>query len=54
MCPTDLLESESSLPKVAEAVKAGKPLDILVVGSRSSTIGSDGRQCLSGAACRSR
>jgi hypothetical protein len=39
--PTSLLESESSLAKVADAVKAGRPLDILVIGSRSSTIGSD-------------
>src|ERR1019366_9278251 len=32
-----------ALPKVADAVKAGRPLDILVVGSRSSTINtSDG------------
>jgi len=36
--PAYLLSSESSLPKVAEAIKAGKPLNILVVGSRSSTI----------------
>ena len=35
--PAYLLSSESSLPKVAEAVKTGK-LDVLVVGSRSSTI----------------
>ena len=34
-----LLASESALPKVAEAIKSGRPLDILVVGSRSSTIG---------------
>ena len=40
--PDSLLESESSLPKVAEAAKAGKPVDVLVVGSRSSTIGVDG------------
>jgi hypothetical protein len=39
--PTSLLESESSLPRVAEAVKAGQPLNVLVIGSRSSTIGSD-------------
>ena len=38
--PDYLLASDSSLPKVAEAVKAGRPLDILVVGSRSSTIGA--------------
>jgi len=36
--PDYLLSSESSLPKVAESVKAGHPLDILVIGSRSSTI----------------
>ena len=38
--PDYLLSSESSLPKVAEAVKGRHPLDILVVGSRSSTIPS--------------
>jgi hypothetical protein len=36
--PAYLLASESALPKVADAVKSGHPLDILVVGSRSSTI----------------
>jgi hypothetical protein len=36
--PDYLLASESSLPKVADAVKGGHSLDILVVGSRSSTI----------------
>jgi hypothetical protein len=41
--PAYLLSSESSLPKVAEAVKTSQKLDILVVGSRSSTINtSDG------------
>jgi hypothetical protein len=41
--PPYLLATESSLPKVAEAIKKGSPLDILVVGSRSSTINtSDG------------
>jgi len=41
--PPYLLTSESALPKVAEAVKSGHSLDILVVGSRSSTINtSDG------------
>ena len=39
--PSSLLATDSPLPKVAEAVKAGHPLDILVVGSRSSTIGAD-------------
>lgn len=38
--PPYLLTSESRLPKVAGAVKAGKPLDILVIGSRSTTIPS--------------
>ena len=36
--PAYLLSSESSLPKVAAAVKGGQKLEILVVGSRSSTI----------------
>ncbi len=41
--PAYLLTTESALPKVAEALKTGRPLDILVVGSRSSTINtSDG------------
>ena len=41
--PAYLLTSESSLPKVAAAVKSGQKLEILVVGSRSSTINtSDG------------
>jgi hypothetical protein len=41
--PAYLLTSESSLPKVAEAVKSGHSVDILVLGSRSSTINtSDG------------
>jgi hypothetical protein len=38
--PAYLLSSESSLPKVTEAVKSGIGLNILVVGSRSSTIAS--------------
>ncbi|EAQ36991.1 hypothetical protein NB311A_07573 [Nitrobacter sp. Nb-311A] len=33
-----LLTSDSPLPRVASAVKAGGPLNILVVGGRSSTI----------------
>jgi hypothetical protein len=36
--PSYLLSTESVLPKVTEAVKNGRPLTILVVGSRSSTI----------------
>jgi hypothetical protein len=38
--PDYLLTSESPLPKVADAVKNAQPLNILVVGSRSSTIPS--------------
>jgi hypothetical protein len=41
--PADLLSSDSALPKVEQALKDGQRLDVLVVGSRSSTIGmSDG------------
>jgi len=36
--PAYLLTTESPLQKVADAVKSGRSLDILVVGSRSSTI----------------
>lgn len=36
--PDYLLTSDSALPKTAEAIKAGKSLNILVIGSRSSTI----------------
>ena len=36
--PAYLLNTESLLPKVTDAVKNGRPLNILVVGSRSSTI----------------
>ena len=36
--PDFLLATDSSLNKVADAVKNGRPLDVLVVGSRSSTI----------------
>ncbi len=38
--PAYLLTSESALPKVADAVKNARPLTILVVGTRSSTIAS--------------
>jgi hypothetical protein len=38
--PAYLLSTDSALPKVTEAVKSGHPLDILVIGSRSSTIPS--------------
>ncbi|HMM91841.1 SGNH/GDSL hydrolase family protein [Bradyrhizobium sp.] len=38
--PAYLLSTESTLPKVAEAIRNGRPLTILVVGSRSSTIAS--------------
>lgn len=37
--PDYFLSGETALPKVAEVIKAGGPLNILVVGSRSSTIG---------------
>ncbi|MGY3462340.1 antitoxin (DNA-binding transcriptional repressor) of toxin-antitoxin stability system [Bradyrhizobium sp. LM3.4] len=47
--PSYLLTSESQLPKVADAVKAGKPLEILVIGSRSTTITSLRGRLLSGA-----
>ena len=36
--PAYLLTTESPLPKVEDAIKGGLPLNILVVGSRSSTI----------------
>jgi hypothetical protein len=36
--PESLLTTDSTLPKVAYAVKGSRPLDILVIGSRSSTI----------------
>jgi hypothetical protein len=36
--PDYLLGSESTLAKVADTVKSGHPLNILVIGSRSSTI----------------
>ena len=36
--PAWLLTTESPLPKVTEAVKAAQKLEILVVGTRSSTI----------------
>jgi hypothetical protein len=37
--PDYFLSGDTALPKVAQAIKAGGPLNILVVGSRSSTIG---------------
>ena len=36
--PSSLLSTESPLPKVADAIRNGRPLNILVVGSRSSSI----------------
>jgi hypothetical protein len=38
--PAYLLATVSVLPKVADAVKEGRALNILVIGSRSSTIGT--------------
>jgi lysophospholipase L1-like esterase len=40
--PDYLQSSDSALPKVAEAIKAGSALNILVLGSRSSTISVGG------------
>jgi len=41
--PTDMLATEMVLPKAADEVKSGKKLDIMVVGSGSSTLaGADG------------
>jgi hypothetical protein len=37
--PAYLLSSESALTKVGQALKSRQPLNVLVVGSRSSTIG---------------
>jgi hypothetical protein len=38
--PAYLLTTDSQLAKVADVIKAGRPLEILVVGSRSTTIPS--------------
>lgn len=38
--PASLLSSDSTLARVATTIKSGKPLNLLVVGSRSSTIAS--------------
>jgi hypothetical protein len=38
--PAYLLTTDSQLPKVADIIRAGKPLEILVIGSRSTTIPS--------------
>jgi lysophospholipase L1-like esterase len=38
--PAYLLSSDSPLAKVVAAIKSGKPINVLVVGSRSSTIPS--------------
>ena len=39
--PPSMLATDSALPRVAEAIKGNRPLDILVIGSRSSSIGAD-------------
>lgn len=39
--PDYFLSGDIPLPKVAEAIKAGGPLNIMVVGSRSSMIGAN-------------
>lgn len=36
--PAEALSTESPLPRVTEAIRGGRPLEILVVGSRSSSI----------------
>jgi hypothetical protein len=36
--PDSLLATDSALNKVADVIKANRPLDIMVIGSRSSTI----------------
>jgi GDSL-like Lipase/Acylhydrolase family len=36
--PSDLLSAQSKLPKVAAAATGGRPINILVIGSKSSTI----------------
>jgi hypothetical protein len=38
--PAYLLTTESQLPKVADVIRQGRPLEILVLGSRSSSIAS--------------
>jgi hypothetical protein len=38
--PDYLLSTDGSLPKVASAIKSGEPLNVLLIGSRSSTIPS--------------
>jgi hypothetical protein len=38
--PAYLLTTESQLPKVADVIRQGRPLEILVIGSRSSSIAS--------------
>ena len=40
--PDYLLSTDNTLPKVNEAIKANRPLNILVIGSRSSTINVGG------------
>jgi lysophospholipase L1-like esterase len=40
--PDYILSADNALPKVAEAIKTSHPLNILVVGSRSSTINVGG------------
>jgi len=36
--PDYLVATESALPKVTDAIKGGRPLEVLVIGSRSSSI----------------
>jgi lysophospholipase L1-like esterase len=48
--PDYLLSGDNALPKVAEVIKAGTPLNILVVGSRSSSINVGGANASEAAA----
>src|SRR6201999_2126265 len=48
--PDYLFSADNALPKVAEAIKASHPLNILVIGSRSSTINVGGASASEAAA----
>ena len=48
--PDYFLSGDTALPKVAEIIKASRPLNILVVGSRSSTINVGGANASEAAA----
>jgi hypothetical protein len=48
--PDYILSADNALPKVDEAIKASRPLNILVIGSRSSTINVGGASASEAAA----